>query len=152
MDEEKKELLKRVLTFLESSGGVNTNHKPMQSGIHANTTAVGELGLMLNTAKEVANRKRLSKQADEKDLELLNNINSQEQFEQFLQNNPNKYEDYTNQLIDRVYTRSEGDIPTAATMWRWGHNLPSEKAKEILEKNPAYKQRILNALQRLKEK
>lgn len=144
------ELLKKVLLDLESSGGKNTDHRPIQEGIHKGHTAVGGHGLMLNTAKEVANRKRLQGQLDELDSRLLKDINTQEDFESFVNQNPAKYDEYVNHLTQRVYERSEGDIPTAATMWRWGHNLPKERAMQLLEKNPEYKQRVLNALKRMK--
>lgn len=144
-----KQLLKKILSHLESSGNVNTYHKKIENGLHKGHTAIGEFGLMLNTAKEMSNRKKLLKKADQKDLELLNNVNTQEDFEKFLKENPHKYNEYTDMLVDKVYDGSGGNIPIAATMWRWGHNLSKEKAEEILKNKPLYEKRIIEILDKL---
>lgn len=41
------------LGMIESSGGVDTNHPVMEQGIHKDTSAVGEYGLMPVTAQEL---------------------------------------------------------------------------------------------------
>lgn len=141
------ELFKKVLSELESSGGINTEHKTITSGIHKGTSAKGQYGLMLNTAKEMAKRKA---KKDNADLELLN-IQSDDEFESYLQKYPQKYDEMVNRLVNHVWQKSVGDIPTAATMWRWGHNLSKEKAEEILKNKPAYKERIISILNKLEK-
>lgn len=145
---DRKTLLKKVLMDLESSGGSNTDHKTVTTGIHKGHTAQGAYGLMLNTAKEIVKRK---KEQDELDKQLLT-INDDAGYSKFLSDNPHKYDEYVNTLIDRVYHRSEKDIPTAATMWHWGHNLSKERALDILERNPQYFDRVIQAIRRHSKK
>lgn len=138
--------MKYVIEQLESTGGYNTNHKTITYGIHNGHRAVGSLGLMLNSAKEMAMRRKLKNTADELDLQLINEITKQEEFEEFITKNPHKYENYTNDLLKLVHTRSGGDLFIAAVMWRWGHNLSKEQAKSILQNNSTYKKRIVNII------
>ncbi|MEO0271687.1 MAG: hypothetical protein ABIM30_01185 [candidate division WOR-3 bacterium] len=144
---DKKEILKKVLSDLESSGGTNTDHKTVEKGIHEGHTAFGTFGLMLNTAKEMVNRKKIK---DKKDLQILD-MSSDDEYHKFMSNNPDKYNEYVNRLVDHVWTRSEEDIPIAATMWHYGHNLRKERADKILKKNNKYFERIMEALERHNE-
>lgn len=131
------QILKAVLRELESSGGINKDHKKITYGIHEGHTAVGEFGLMPNTAREVV---KLKKNKDSLDKILLGL--PEDDLDEFFAANPKKYTEIVDLLINVVGERAQWDIPTAATMWRWGHNLQKERAQEILIKNPKYLNRI----------
>lgn len=133
------------MSQLESSGGKNTTHKPVESGVQAGDTAIGEYGLMPNTAQEMANRRRLKGQADEFDKQVIQ-APSSEDVQAMLQKNPMGYQRYNEDIAARLLDKTGGDLPTAATGWLYGHNKSAEGLKTILEENPEYKARIEKAL------
>ena len=130
--------------FLESSDGKNVNHKTMEEGLHAGDTAHGTFGLMPNTIKEMANRRRLANEADELDKQILKAPN--EDIPTILQNNPLAQQRYAETMAQKVAETTGGDIPLAAVAWRYGHNLPKERLMEILQQNPGYAKRIQEAM------
>jgi prolyl-tRNA synthetase len=125
---------------LESSFGANTDHDTIKEGIHAGSTAIGVSGLMPNTAKEFANRRRIQGMADELDKQVLQSENKQ--VEEMLKSDPKLYERYEQALAEKVLKRSNDRPELAAVMWRYGHNLRPERAEKILESNPGYRDRI----------
>lgn len=50
-----QDLLRRI-RLLESSGGIDTNHRTVESGLQKGETAIGDYGLMPNTIEELSNR------------------------------------------------------------------------------------------------
>lgn len=128
---------KRVSEFLkkmsqiESSGGVDTDHKRMSTGIHKNTAAVGEYGIMPNTAIEMANRYGIP---ELKDL-------SPAEAEQALAANPELAQRVAASMASGLLNKTNEE--NANYMWEHGHNkVPTP---EKVEKSPRTKKfRVLN--------
>lgn len=107
---------------LESSGGQNFNHQPMQTGIQSGTTAMGTYGLMPNTVQEIIHRAPTSE---------LNSIAalSPDQMKQTIESDPELEQNIAHLLAQRVL-RNQGDDEKAAYAWHMGHNLTPEQVEE----------------------
>lgn len=134
----------KMMGFLETTDGKNLDHKTMEDGLHAGDTAHGTFGLMPNTIKEMANRRRLNKDADELDKAILQAPN--EHIPVILQKNPLAQQRYAETMAEKVSETVGDDLPLAAIAWRYGHNLPKERLMEILQQNPGYAKRIQEAM------
>lgn len=134
----------KLMRYLETSGGKNLDHKPMEEGIHQGDAAVGEYGIMPNTAKEMANRRRLSGEADDLDKQILGSPNAQD----VLSANPQAQERYAQELAKKILQKTQGDLPTAAAGWLYGHNQSAEQMQEALKRDPVYQKRIEDALKK----
>lgn len=110
-----------LIRQMESSGGKNTNHKQLKSGIHKGDSAIGEYGIMPNTAREFIKRRELKDQIGP-DEALMQQMNSQ-QLKDFLGNQDRVEQNLADDIADRVLSRSKGDEEKAAYMWNQGHNM-----------------------------
>lgn len=150
----------RAISMLESSQNTNTDHKIMDSGIHAGDSAVGEFGIMPNTVRELA--KRL-KRRDHR-LQLDSQFKGDPEIERFadpkipqnelqqeMLNNPeiaNRAARYMHRLVE---TRFQ-DPDKMAYAWHNGHNTDPEKLSEdVLSKNE-YVQRFRKLRNSVKQK
>lgn len=122
---------KKLISFLESSSGKDTDHKLMASGIHRGTSAMGEYGMMPNTAQHMARVNIRDKKSTPLD-EVVANIDPS-QIEEVLSSNPNKTKEYVNAYMDRVLN-SSNSMKDAATKWMAGPNA-SEKTMDRVDKN-----------------
>lgn len=131
MDNQLAQFLK-IIKQIESSGGKNTNHREIASGIHAGDSAIGDYGLMPNTIQEVLKRKARQK-ALEQTMEPLRTMQS-DKLKAYLENEHPEYQEKIAQdLAQKVLTRSGGDHEKAAYMWNQGHNLdPNQITPEKL--------------------
>lgn len=127
-----QELLSKI-EQLESSGGRDLAHVPLEDGIHAGEAAIGNYGLMPNTLRELADRypsettKNLSKQ------QLLEKADL----------DPNFAKTMAQTLVSHLkQKRGLSDEETAAA-WEAGHNLPVEKIQEKLDTPRARKFKVL---------
>lgn len=132
-----------LIRQIESSGGQNFAHKPITSGIHEGTSAIGSYGLMPNTIKELINR-RIQQHAMNKQFQQLQSMNP-DQLKTYLESQPNTIErNIASDLAQKVLSRSGDDIEKAAYMWNMGHNLsPESITPEKLEQSP-YVQKFRN--------
>ncbi len=112
------------IKMLESSGGLNTNHETMETGIHKGQSAYGSYGLMPNTIQELVNRKRLETGLDP-DYESLDK-HSPDEVKAILQQKPDIEERLAQQLAERLFNKNIED-EKAAYGWKMGHNIPVEK-------------------------
>lgn len=113
-----KEDIARFLHYisqLESSGGKNTDHPVMKSGIHAGDQAIGEYGLMPKTKEELGKRYPAALSEESPD------------------------EAYARKLAEKVLDRSKGDETLAAGLWNQGHNSKVEKFPEVRDSDYAQK-------------
>lgn len=134
----------KLMGMLESSGGKNTNHRVMREGMHKGQAAIGDLGLMPNTIKEVAARKVQDGSATELDQMLADA--EPEVVADIMSQNPDKYKEYSEQLAGKVLDKASGDPATAAAGWLYGHNKSGDEMKESLNQDPEYKARIEKAI------
>src|SRR5271165_5383186 len=119
-----KDFLEKIMQ-LESSGGQNTNHRQMQSGIQSGTSAIGRYGLMPNTIKELINSRRQNNTATEEmaDVDRM----SPKDMKAYVEANPDFEDELASGLAKKVLQRQMGDEDKAAYSWTMGHNLnPSE--------------------------
>jgi len=121
MENEINKFLEKI-SQIESSGGKNTNHKTMESGIHSGDSAFGNYGLMPNTVKEMAKRERMS---GGKELSPLLEMDG-EQIKQYLRDKPEAEQIIARGLARKLLTRF-GSPEEAAYAWNQGHNLSPEK-------------------------
>lgn len=127
-----KETFLNLIRQLESSGGKNTEHKKMESGIHEGDAAIGEYGIMPNTANEFIKRRELKGQFGP-DEALMQQMNPK-QLKEFLANQDRIEQNLADDIATRVLKRSKGDEEKAAYMWNQGHNkLASSIDEEDLD-------------------
>lgn len=112
------------ISQIESSGGKNFNHKPVQTGIQAGTTAIGRYGLMPNTVNEVLNRLRMNGQITP-ELNQLRNLDPVT-LKSTLEKNPNLEDQIAQSLAGKVLDTQQ-DEDKAAYSWHKGHNLTPEQ-------------------------
>lgn len=133
-----------LISQIESSGGKNTDHPVMESGIHEGQQAIGRYGLMPNTIKELTNRAALSGNVTQP----MRKLASEEPLEikQQLEQNPQMEESYARQLALKILNRQQ-DPEKAAYSWNQGHNLSPEDIDSRDYQNSDYVQKF----QRLKQ-
>lgn len=128
-----KEKFKRIISQLESSGGKNTKHATMKTGMHKGSTAIGQYGLMPLTIRDIAQMRVRKGQADELDQQIANM--SVEQAKQaipkLISENSPEYEKYADTLSEHVLGRY-GDMEKAAVAWNQGHYSSPEKIQQII--------------------
>src|SRR5271165_423835 len=100
---------------IESSGGRDTDHPKIQTGIQAGTTAYGQYGLLPYTVQEIANRNVMRGDLDP-DMQALKNMPT-ENVNDFLSQNPDVEEGIATDLADRVLTNQGGNEEKAAYSW-----------------------------------
>lgn len=126
-----------VLSQLESSGGIDTDHPQVQSGPMAGQTAYGKYGLMPSTVRDLAK----ANPRDEVDKAIMGA--SDDEVNQYLKDYPEKEDDYASRLVDKIKARTGTDDPKEiATSWLYGHNLPPQRVEQDLDNHPEYEQRI----------
>jgi hypothetical protein len=132
----------KLMSLMESSGGKNIQHQPITTGLQAGSTAYGQFGLMPNTVKEMAKRRKSNGSADDNDQQIINSDN--DGITNTLQQHPELEQRYAQDLAQKALDKSNGDVVDAAYRWRWGQNLPQERIDEIKKKNPDYFNRLQN--------
>lgn len=133
------------IKMIESSNGMDTNHKTMESGIHKGQSAYGSYGLMPNTIQEIVNRSRISGHMNPSYKEIYHK--DPEAVKAALEQNPEIEEQLANDLALRLLQRMPDD-ERAAYGWNMGHNLPPERiSDEDLNTHP-YVQKF-RALQKI---
>jgi len=114
----------KKISMIESSGGKNTNHKTMESGIHKGQAAAGRFGLMPNTIKEIINRERLAGTIDS-ELETLD-LMEHDDMKAYVESDPELEMRLAKTLAERVLSKTDNE-EQAAYAWNMGHNLSSDK-------------------------
>lgn len=106
---------------IESSGGANTNHKPIRSGKFKGTKAIGQWGLLKPTISEMVGRMRASGTLSP-EYEKLDGMNH-DQLEEHFRKNPKVELELARNLATHVLKRQGGNMHRAAYSWLHGHNL-----------------------------
>lgn len=127
---------------VESSGGKNTNHKTMRTGIHKGQKAVGRWGLMPHTITEMLNRMKTDKVSNPP-LEKMRGMNSNE-LDSHFRNNP-KHELSVARFMGNFAMKRQGnDVNRAAYAWLMGHNDSYAKSPDHHINNHYYVRRYNN--------
>jgi len=106
---------------IESTGGKNVKHKPIQSGKFKGTRAIGRWGLLKPTVDEIVGRMQRdgSLKPEYKDLPQM----SHDKLEAHLKQNPKVELGLARKLAEHVHQRQGGNANKAAFAWLHGHNL-----------------------------
>lgn len=110
----------KAISMNESSGGKNTNHKTMESGIHSGDAAIGRYGLMPNTVKEMANR-----MGRENPLSIYSKMDNNK-ISQSIKKNPKHEVQIANFMANHLHDKFGGDESKMAYSWNQGHNLTND--------------------------
>lgn len=122
----------KLIKAMESSGGKDTAHKPVEEGIQQGDSAIGAYGLMPNTAKEMAGAGKIGPSDD-----VIKNLPNTE-VSDLLKENPQLSEQYVKMLAEKLMNKTQGDPILGMTGWNQGHNLPLEDIKQRAKDNPDY--------------
>ncbi len=125
-----KKLLNNI-SQLESSGGIDTDHKEIKEGLQKGDTAIGEYGLMPNTLDEF--KKRYPSEIT-KDL-------SKEQLAEKAKNDPEFAEQMAATIASYLTQKRGLNEEQAAAAWERGHNAKPEDLN--LQSKRAIKFRVL---------
>lgn len=106
---------------LESSGGKDTNHKPVSSGKFKGNKAIGKWGMLKSTIDEMTMRMR-AKGAITPEFQQLEPM-SRDMTEEYFKKNPQVELNLARKLAEHVTSRQRGDLHRAAFSWLHGHNL-----------------------------
>jgi len=139
MDEKISSFLKNI-EQIESSGGENTNHPEIESGIHTGHSAIGRYGLMPNTIKEIINRERIAGK-NQPIYDLLEELDPNE-LKDFIEQSPELETQLAKSLATRVLGKTGGDEEKAAYAWNMGHNLSPEQIQSRDYKSSPYVQKF----------
>lgn len=126
----------RLMSHIETSGGKNLKHKRTPQG----DLAYGEHGIMPRTAREMANRMRLSGTADAMDKQIR--TANDDAVTYAMKNDPILERKYVEAVADKLLKDTKGDVDLMATGWRWGHNASPETLQDELDKRPGYLNKI----------
>lgn len=132
--EKTKELLRKI-GMLESSGGIDTDHKEVTRGPQSGDTAIGEYGLMPNTLEEFSERYPSDVTEGMDKQQLVQRAKEDPEFARTMA---------ATMASHLKNKRGLSDDETAAA-WEAGHNLPKEKIQKKLNTNRAKKFKVLDS-------
>jgi hypothetical protein len=106
---------------IESTGGKNLKHKPIQSGKFKGTRAMGKWGLLKPTVDEIIGRSQRdgTMRPEFKDLPMM----TRDKLADHLKANPKIEMNLARKLAEHVMNRQHGNPHKAAFAWLHGHNL-----------------------------
>lgn len=132
-----KEQFLKDMSQIESSGGKNTKHKTILSGIHEGQAAVGQFGLMPNTVEEISKRMEMEGSEPEEIRMLKITGTPSQEIANEVAKNPELERKMAERLYEHVKTRQGGDEERMNHAWQFGHNLkPEAITVEKLELSP----------------
>lgn len=121
-----------IISQIESSGGKNTDHPEITSGIHKGESALGQYGLMPNTVRELLHRRELAGQPHQP---------ASEEASMDITQNPQLEHDLASQLAQKVLGKFPNE-EMAAYSWNQGHNLTPEQVEQRDYLNSPYVQKF----------
>lgn len=135
-----KRAFKKLMSAIESDNNPNAVHKPVPGEMHKGTSAIGQYGMMPITIQDIARQLSEKSELDK----LIENANPN-QVQEILQSNPQKYDQYSDLMAEKVLNKAGGDPMDAAMKWRWGPD-----SQEKLADHPEYKQRVNDKMNEVK--
>lgn len=128
-----------TISQIESSGGKNFNHTPVQTGIQAGQTAAGNFGLMPNTIEELNKRAQMGNTLTP-EMQAMGGRDPAS-IKQTLESDPKLEREYANQLASHVLGKFQ-DPAMAAYAWNQGHNLTPKAVKSRHYEDSPYVQKF----------
>lgn len=131
---------KKLFSAIESDNRMDATHPTMATGIQKGTKAIGELGIMPNTAQLMAKRKVRDGIATPLD-EIIATANPKD-IEELLASNPDKYQEYAKNAINDVKQRSKDDPMEDYFRYNFGPNKDSGALQGLIRSHPDLVQRV----------
>lgn len=140
----------KAIRMLESSGGKNTDHETMESGLHAGDTAMGSFGLMPNTAKDIASklnhrnttlRNQVGADYEDPEVQQLARL-PKDKIDAAIKRNPDLENALARYLAKHLNATHNGDLSKMAYGWNAGSNLPPEEISDQDLANSEYVSRF----------
>lgn len=128
-----------AISQIESSGGKNTNHRTVNSGVNAGDSAIGQYGLMPNTIRDTVKRATASGELPP-DMSEIQNRDSLS-LKNMMENYPASETMIANALAHRVLNKYS-DPQMAAYSWNQGTNLTPEEIQKRDFMNSNYVQKF----------
>lgn len=120
----------KAIAYLESSNGKNVQHKPIYSGIHANTSAIGKYALMPVTIKDLyakASNPKSDLYPHIHDLKAIKMIKQDPVL--LVQTNPEYEELFAKLLVLDIAAKYGTDLNKMAAAWLYGKNCSNIEDK-----------------------
>ncbi len=122
----------KAISGVESSFGQNTQHPEIQEGIHAGDSAIGQYGVMPETAIDISNKlgnlkSDLGQYMQQVDLPEVKQLGSldKEQVKEKMQD-PKIMQQLVRLLATQQDLKQQGDEDRMAYTWNQGSNIPKE--------------------------
>jgi hypothetical protein len=133
-EQAKRDQFLKATRQIESSGGYDTEHDMMTDGLHAGQRAVGSLGFMPKTIKEMT--KRMGDEVPE-GLRPITEIKDEQEMADLVAQDPEIEQALADKMYDHLNKRAGGDLEKMNHMWQQGHNMnPDKIAPDVLESHP----------------
>jgi hypothetical protein len=127
------------ISQIESSGGKNTKHPTVHSGVNAGSNAIGKYGLMPNTVRDTVKRGVASGDLPQDMSEIASRDDAG--IKNLLSNYPASETMIANSLAHRVLNKYN-DPNMAAYSWNQGTNLTPDQIKQRDFMNSDYVQKF----------
>ena len=135
-----KQKFKQLISLLESSSGTQTQQPTVNSGMHTGTKAIGEYGMMPKTIQDLAKTRINQDQGSNLD-QIVQQANPKS-VDEILASNPDKYQQYMDQMGNKVLDKSKGNAEEAAMRWLAGPNASKEKINDAEDADPNRMEKI----------
>lgn len=110
---------------IETSGGINLNHKTITYGKYRGQKAIGRWGLLKPTIDELIKRRKRDGLLTPEVAQLKNL--SRDQVEMIFKDKPQVELDLARQLVAIIKLKQKGNLKKMAYSWLNGHNLTHDK-------------------------
>ena len=137
-----------AISTLESSGGKNTAHKKLDSGLHEGHSAIGSFGIMPNTFRNIVSslgnkesklRAKLGPEYKDDEFEFVSRLPDRA-LEQTLKSRPDLQLRAARYLAEQLHDIHSGDPDKMAYGWRFGTNRASDKITPKMLEGSGYVQ------------
>jgi hypothetical protein len=136
-EQSKRDQFLKATRAIESSGGQDTDHDMMTDGLHAGQRAVGSLGFMPKTIKEMT--KRMGDDVPE-GLRPITEIKDEQQMADLVAQDPEIEQALADKMYDHLNKRTGNDLEKMNHMWQQGHNTnPDKITPDAVESHPRTK-------------
>lgn len=140
----------RAISEIESSGGANTEHQVLDSGLHEGDKAIGSYGLMPNTVNQIvknynnnqsALRYKLGNEYKDPDMEALAGMDKK-QLAEHVANNPELETRLARYLAMTIGQRMKDDPERMAYGWHYGSSYRNKDVADDQLKDNYYVNRF----------
>lgn len=128
-----KEKFKRITKMIESSGGRNINHVPVDNETHKGDSAIGDYALMPETINELVKSRPVD--IDKEEQRRLLQMSGPEKKEYLVKQKPEYQEKLVDAMIDKLAENYGGDELKMNYAYEHGHNLSDDTVSRKYRKS-----------------